>query len=355
MSNVYELPMSRDYVRHWGLSEAVRELLQNALDSDSPFEYAFEDDALTITSRFSTLEAKTLVLGATSKADKSDKIGSFGEGYKLALLVLAREGKRVAVRNGSKLWTPCFLHSPQYGAEVFCIEEAESGLESCGVQFIIAGLSEEEQEAIRATCLLMQPAMADVIGTRFGHILPSRPGKLYVGGLFVCDTGLQFGYDVKPEYLRLERDRQTVSGFELKWQAKEMWLDTKRFEQIAEMLEGKVPDLEYIEHGCPELLKEACYRQFRKNNPGAVAVKSQEEMQRMVAKGMTKTVYVSPTYHAAVTTSKSYVSEMAKAIRVKSPREALEEWLQEHQREMRLPVRIAFKTLLAEAEKWRAA
>lgn len=81
-SESYELPLSRDNVRHWGLKEAVRELIQNALDSESPFEYAFAQGQLFITSRFARLEARTLVLGSTSKSDRDDAIGSFGEGYK---------------------------------------------------------------------------------------------------------------------------------------------------------------------------------------------------------------------------------------------------------------------------------
>lgn len=39
-SKSYELPLARDYVRHWGVTEAVRELLQNMLDSESPNEFS---------------------------------------------------------------------------------------------------------------------------------------------------------------------------------------------------------------------------------------------------------------------------------------------------------------------------
>lgn len=81
---VYELPLSRDYVRHWGIPEAVREILQNAIDSDSPLEYTLYTDRITVTSKHSRLEPKTLLLGRTSKADCDDKVGSFGEGYKIA-------------------------------------------------------------------------------------------------------------------------------------------------------------------------------------------------------------------------------------------------------------------------------
>jgi hypothetical protein len=35
-NNTYELSLNKGYVAHWGVLEAVRELIQNGLDSDSP-------------------------------------------------------------------------------------------------------------------------------------------------------------------------------------------------------------------------------------------------------------------------------------------------------------------------------
>ena len=351
----YELPMSRDYVRHWGLMEAVRELLQNALDSDSPFEYAFENDSLTITSRFSTLDARTLVLGATSKAGDDDKIGSFGEGYKIALLVLARLGKTVFVQNGSNMWRPCFRNSEQYGAEVFCIEEepiTEALYTGPGLEFMIADLSEAEQEAIRSSCLFMQPPMDDVIGAAQGSILPSRPGKLYVGGLFVCDTPLKFGYDVAPQHLRLERDRKTVDGFDLKWLAKDMWFSTQRWAEIAGMIEEQVPDFELAEHSAPIALRAACYDLFEQKSSGAIAIKTQVELDRLRSLGQHRTSFVGSGFHALVTSSAGYTATRVKVTARLTPAEQLDEWFQQNRKYLRRLPLVSFKALLAEAKGW---
>lgn len=353
-SRTIELPLSRDYVRHWGVREAVKELIQNAIDSDSPFEYSFYGDTLTISSRESSLESRTLILGATSKADKKDKIGSFGEGYKIALLVLTREGLPVYVRNGYYDWVPSFVHSENYGAEVLCITEHPAERVGQGLEFVIGGLSHQQASDIRDSCLLMQDEMDDAIQATQGRILPSRPGKLYVGGLYVCDTKLSYGYDMRPEYLRLERDRMTVSDFDVKWQAKDMWFSTKRWDEIAELMEANTQDLEYAEYGCPELVKEACFRQFQKQNPGAIAVGSQKEMEEAVARGMTKTVYVGGSYHAALKTSKGYVENMSHLARVATPAEYLTAWAERNQRTMSHPLRIAFKALIAAAADWRS-
>lgn len=349
----YHLPLARDYVRHWGLPEAVRELIQNALDSDSPFEYSFQGRVLEITSRYDTLDARQLVLGSTSKAGDDSKIGSFGEGFKLALLVLTRLNYQVRVLNGDKLWIPSFTHSDTFGCEVLQITEEELGGNQ-GLTFQIAGLHHEDTNAIVDSCLFMQPVMTDVIGTKYGSILPSRPGNLYVGGLLVNHfPDLTHGYDIKPEFIKLERDRQTVLDWDLYWMIKNMWLNTERWAELAVMMEAQVPDVKHIEYDCPEILKEVCYRKFKAENPGHIAVSSQRELEAAVAKGMVKTVYVGGGYYHAVSSHKEHQAETKKAFKIQTPAEYLTEWLGTHQREMRFPIRAAFKELIKAAAKWK--
>ncbi|WP_149086951.1 hypothetical protein [Pseudomonas prosekii] len=352
-SKSYELPLSRDYVRHWGLKEAIRELVQNALDSESPFEYAFAEGQLFITSRFARLEACTLVLGSTSKADRSDAIGSFGEGYKIALLVLTRNGYNVKVLNGNKQWVPEFRHSDQFDAEVLCINESPAHRQNQGVEFVVSGLTEEDEAEIRGMCLRMQPPMSDVIGTKYGHILPSRPGKLYVGTLFVCNTDLTYGYDILPEHLQLERDRQTVSGWDLKQVSKNAWIDTGRLDEVAEKIEQGIPDVEYVEYGSTELVREACYRLFQQKHPGAIAVQSQEELNTLVKQGMTNTVVVRGAFYSQVANSTTYKQQVAHVVSIQPPKAALEEWYRDNKKYMsRLPA-ASFKDLVKRADGWR--
>ena len=137
----YELPLAKTYVRHWGMAEAVRELLQNAIDSESAFEWEFGDDTLHIRSRHSRLQASTLLLGQTSKADSTDTIGSFGEGYKIALLVLTRCGYPVTVHNGDRTWRPSFRMSRQFEAKVLCIDDEPASQRREGLEFEVGPYS----------------------------------------------------------------------------------------------------------------------------------------------------------------------------------------------------------------------
>lgn len=352
-NKVYELPLARDYVSRWGVVEAVRELLQNAIDSPSPFEVKQVGSILTIMSRGARLEPSTLVLGRTSKADDTNSIGQFGEGYKLALLVLTREGKACGVVSGNVFWRPEFRMSPQFGIETLHIVEERLSKEEAidGVRFIVHNLDGDEQAAIKGSCLLMQDMYPDTIHTQYGEILPNLPGKLFVGGLFVCNTSLHYGYNFNPGELPLERDRQTVADFELKWKTKDVWLSTLKYDLIAELIDKGIPDLENIQYSAPEILKEACYRHFVKEHPGKVIAKDQKEMEELVKRGMT--VYIGGSVqHAMVSGAKSY-RESKNFIPEQTPQEALTEWFDENHKYMpRIPA-TAFKRLLVKAEKWR--
>lgn len=357
---IYELSLVKNYVSHWGLAEACRELIQNALDSDSPFVYSFDRSeagtyTLRLTSEFARLSPQTLLLGATSKADSKDAIGSFGEGYKIALLVLTRMGYDVDMLNGDVLWKPRFRFNRQFGEELLVIEESQAPTRgNKGLTFVLHELSADDVEAIRASCIRMQDHIGTIRITSYGDILLERPGELYVGGLLICQTGMKFGYNIKPEFIRLERDRQTVSDWDLKSITKEMWFETKEFDQIAQLVHDNVKDVAYVEYGCPELVKEACYQLFRKSNPDALVAGSQTELKEMIERGLTKTVYVGGGFHYAVSNAPSYVKETRQLVAVQSPTECLRQWLSANRSEMRSKSIEAFKLLITESKAWKA-
>jgi len=349
--NTYELPLTKAYVRHWGFKEAIREILQNALDSESPFEYTLSDKVLRIQSRFTTLSPATLLLGATSKAGNQYAIGSFGEGYKIALLVLLREGYKVIIHNGAVDWVPEFRYSKLFDSEILCIKETAAPVKHEGIAFEVSGLGQGDSDAIRSTCLRMQSDIGETIKVDKGRILKERPGKLYVGGLFVCDTDLVYGYDVKPEYLRLERDRQTVSNFDLLWLAKEMWFESERFNDVAELIEEGVKDLEYGHYGTPELVKEACYEAFIEQYPGKVIAKSKEDLDNLVKRGMTNTIYLGATFGSVVSAAASYAEKVL--VPAKPPVEIMTEWFKANRRNMRTGAIVSFKAILKQADSWK--
>lgn len=357
MGKTYELSLVKSYVARWTMQNAVRELIQNALDSDSPFVYEFKEDdgnwSLSLTSEFAQLTPQSLLLGATSKAQDEDAIGSFGEGYKIALLVLTREGYDVEILNGSVRWSPRFRMSRTFGEEILVIDEQWVGEKNVGVTFTVSGLSAIDVDQIRLSCLLMQDRVGAVKKTQYGEILLDQPGKIYVGSLFICEEkDLTYGYNILPKYIQLERDRQTVSSYDLKDTTLKMWYETGEIERIALMISEQVVDVEYAKYNSPALVKEACYKLFRARNPEAIIASSPEDMARKIEAGLTKTVYVGYGMYEIVSNSASYRAEVRQVARVMvEPHVAMSAFLSAHRDEMRRPAIVAFKALIHEAQK----
>ncbi len=222
MSKIYELPISSNYVHNWGIPEAIRELLQNAIDSETDghkMVISFNNSTLAISNLGCNLSISSLVLGQTNKVDPTKYIGTYGEGYKLALVVLLRNNLKVRVYTNGQMWVPTFAMSSKFKVETLHIEVL-TGSTVDQITFEIEGLSIEDFEAIRQNSLAMSKAMGYNIGatipTQYGDILvePRYRGKMFVNGLYVqTDYSFQYGYDFKPEYLQLDRDRRAINYY----------------------------------------------------------------------------------------------------------------------------------------------
>lgn len=260
----YILPITKNYVSNWTIFDAVRELIQNGLDGEGSFsiDYALEEEKLTLQSKNTKLEPKKLLLGCSEKADGS--IGKFGEGLKLALVVLLREEKDIFIFNSEDQWRPAFLWHELYKEEILHIEELSNMSESQDLTISIYGFSPEDFLKVKELTLVLQSEeeIGKKFSTSFGDILLERKGKLYVGGLFVCETEMEYSYNVKPEFLTLERDRQTVGSWKLKSLTKMLWKETKEWSLIAENLEMAYQDFDYFEYENIKDLQEACRQKF---------------------------------------------------------------------------------------------
>lgn len=263
----YELSLARDYVPDWTIVDAVRELFQNALDQQSSsegdndmyFAYDAELKKLSIGNRLSVLDTSSLLLGSSSKRDDERTIGQFGEGYKVATLVLLREGKNVVFYNygNRQVWKPRFVKSRRYKRDIltFFVDNKFpwATVPDNNLTIEIEGITEDEYELIVQSNLhLTTPDL--VIETPIGRILldDDLKGKVFVNGLFVSYYDkYEKGYDFLPEHLKLDRDRKLVSDFDLKWLASKMWSQESKQSKLqdkvaSELLLKNAADVEYI-------------------------------------------------------------------------------------------------------------
>jgi hypothetical protein len=361
VGRTFELSLTKGYVSRWGLAQAVRELIQNALDSDSPFVYEFrktgESWTLVLNSEFATLTPQTLLLGHTSKANDPESIGSFGEGYKLALLVLTRMGYDVDMFNGDVLWRPRFRYSRVFGEELLVVDESFlADKTNKGLTVFVWGLSEQDKDAIVSSCIRMQDSIGAIKRTKYGDILLDRPKQLYVGDLYICETDLKHGYNIKPEHIQLERDRQTVDGWDLKMITARMWLDIEEPQRVAKMIMEEIPDVHHITYNTPQVVAEICYKLFREKHPEGLIAESPQEAAEKIKEGMI--VYVGGGSYSAVSSSesyRSYVGSFRASPKVATPTEVLWSYLSAHQKKgMSEKAVTAFQELIIESKHWKS-
>jgi len=267
MASKYELSISTDYVPDWTYVEAIREIFQNALDNEiaNPenkmgFDYDEENQRLTISNKTSVLNPESLLLGSSTKRDDKDTIGKHGEGYKIAFMVLLREGKDIKVYNygAREIWETRLVKAKRYNNRlvptIFINKQAIwNKVPNSDLTITIDNITPEEYSELVNKNLHLRDNVNYFEVPENGRILIDKEekGNIYVKGLFVCkNKDIEYGYDFEPTLIELDRDRKLVDTFNIAWQSSAMWRyafakDFKRDEMIRMIKEGK-EDTKYI-------------------------------------------------------------------------------------------------------------
>ena len=221
MNKNYEITISPNYVSNWGINEAIREILQNAIDADKngyKKSIYYSGDTLYINNEGISLSAKDLILGCSSKSEQDGMIGKYGEGFKLALVVLLRKGMNVYVDNNDKLWSPSFKVSEQFGTQVLNIEESDNGRGE-GLTFVISPVDQQLYNSLLNYFPCIDESFGNVVNCENGQILLDKQfkGKMYVEGLYIqTDDNFQYGYNFNSDVVELDRDRKAINYYELR-------------------------------------------------------------------------------------------------------------------------------------------
>ncbi len=236
------LTMSPNYVSDWGFWEATRELVQNALDhkdkTDEPITVGFHKPTshLLITSSNCRLSLSSLVLGVSDKTDNDSARGQFGEGYKLALLVLVRMGLTVQIYNQEELWIPSFEYDEELDTKLLTIKVYQRDTKNKDVSFSVRGVTREMGLKVKNR-LIVHRNKSIGFKTDFGTILTEErfKGKIFAGGLYVTtpELDLKHGFDFDPQHVTLGRDRGLIDSFDIQWLASQMWLSIKEDDTTA--------------------------------------------------------------------------------------------------------------------------
>lgn len=254
------LTIAKTYVSDWGIWEAFRELAQNAMDhtdaTNTPMLIGFNKKTsnLLITSANTKLDVNTLVLGTNDKASNPTQRGQFGEGYKLALVVLLRLGIDVKILNANEVWIPKFEYSETFNTEILTISISTIKTKNKDVTFVLKGITKSQANQL-SNRVIRDRSKSIGYRTKFGRILTEErfKGQVFVGGIYVCKPqlkDLEHGYDFDPEHVELGRDRGLIDSFNVQWLATKMWStiftpDTKVIEETAKLISAGSPAMRH--------------------------------------------------------------------------------------------------------------
>lgn len=362
----YELSVSPDYVPDWTEVEAVRELFQNALDSEGEMDWYYANSILTITNEKAKLDKNTLLFGTTSKSNDKEAIGHFGEGYKLAFLVLARMGYKVKVINPTnETWEPKIIKSKRYNSDLLVVDIlTKPRFTKVPLTFQIHNLKQKIFDKICESNLHMKP-VCTYKETDYGDILEGSDykGKIFIKGLYVCTKeDLEYGYNILPQFLQTNRDRNLVTDFDIHWVTSQIWADIDKPMKISQMVEKEVIDIRYINNFSKKDLNETMYQEFcAMHGKYAIPVVDQEEFD-LIRKNYKKLkpVFVKPLakdiiYRGCSSYGTGYAAMRSKAtkrIETRLPEVVIAEFFKKNKYEMKDKTKSNFKRLLELSKDW---
>lgn len=215
----YNLNLTKNYCAHWGLREALRELIANTIDEDGQIEYDdYEDEdnpdcgSLVLTT-YSNLPIDAFLMGYSVK--NAGAIGQYGEGLKLAMLVLTREGLNFNFVSGNKTYTFEFIKPEGFEQETLHLIVDERATMSQGTLICIDDVSRITYELVYLH--------AD-IGLLENSIGLYCKGLLVEPGFKVKYNSVSYGLNI-PYSIESNRDRNYFSDRRLIGEALEQLTD----------------------------------------------------------------------------------------------------------------------------------
>lgn len=212
--NLIKFGMARDYIPDWGVSQALREIFQNfldygeyqtdivKLDEDHSFFY--------IRNNYTPDSFEFLKIGTSKKAEGS--IGGHGEGLKLALMVLLRNGIAPIIETPLGIIKGAWYTDPNLGECFGVIVENDD----CSSGFTVS-MNIETKYIERFTKTLIKEE--DILHScSYGKLLNKPEGEIYSGSLYVTTLDrMKHSFDIDPRYLPLGRDRTFPSTFDIEY------------------------------------------------------------------------------------------------------------------------------------------
>jgi hypothetical protein len=238
----------------WGEWEAIRDIVQNALDETEGYTWGYDGQGLWISDEGQGMAIEHFLLGPPRPKPPYAR-GRFGEGMKIAALALLRKGYRVRVETvGKEVWLVFLQVKLDTTAEQLAALWRPNG-QAAGTTFHIIGYFGDafaDRFAVnipREQILHQGPSPLREPVQRYNQLIASPPGRIYARDIYMRGIQSPFSYNLWG--FELAPDRHAPRNESQMWaDVGRVWATVNRVELLERFL-GMMrdPPLEVTDEG----------------------------------------------------------------------------------------------------------
>ncbi len=218
VNEIISTSMTTNYIPYWNCYQAIKEGIQNlvygATKSGEPLKTSHDGQVGVVEDSYIGFPKKYLYLGESHQRDDDEGLGLFGEGWKLFLLIMAREGKRHRVSTvGYDFWGE--IQETEHETEVLEIVTVPNNRTS-GTKLELECSKEEFNKALDAF-LYTQERGLQISRTGGKNAILQGVSGIYINGVKIenkdgeCPLDLEFAYSIFSNEKMMNRDRTEVN------------------------------------------------------------------------------------------------------------------------------------------------
>ncbi len=190
--------------QEWGDWEAIRDIVQNALDEAEAYRWGYDDEGLWISDRGRGVAIADFLLGPP-KLKPDYARGKFGEGMKISALALVRKGYHVHIETvGRELWIVFLQQAVDGTAETLAALWRSNG-RIRGTEFHIIGYTGpayEDRFAVnlpRSSILVEAPSRLSEPIRRYNQLIDyafPTGSRIYARDIYMRDINSLYSYNL---------------------------------------------------------------------------------------------------------------------------------------------------------------
>lgn len=215
-------PIKETYVSDWTAENALRELVANGIDAETAhgatFSFSYNPARQKLILRNTNIKVPldALYFGDSNKAGDANLIGKYGEGLKLAMLVLCRDpAYSVKIVNADKLWIPSMAVGRAVDIKTLVVTEKKNPTVENDFYVVVTGVTQDLWNSVQTLFLKLRPVDYVWRGENGDVLGPGEAGNIYVQGVRCTQLpGYKYGYNIRKD-VDIGRDRRVPNRHEL--------------------------------------------------------------------------------------------------------------------------------------------